>query len=86
MRPAREQGQAETSAPSAGVAGTHHKPPGLITLVGGAPKSPSASSEPCLSALPLPPVDHLRDVAAGGGGSFAQGGSSLVPLPSTSSF
>lgn len=70
MRPAREQGEAETSAPSAGVASTYHTPSGLIALAGGSPKIPSALSEPHqphLSALPLPPVDQLRAVAAGWG-------------------
>lgn len=41
MRFAREQGEAETSAPSAGVAGAHRRPPSLNSLIEGASKGPS---------------------------------------------
>lgn len=41
MRPAREQGEAETSALSARVASAHHAFPSLVILIGGPPEVPA---------------------------------------------
>lgn len=71
MRPAREQGEAETSAPSAGLAGTHDPPPSCIVLAGGTPKAPKQpapeNSTSTISLLgPFPNMDHLKDGAGVG--------------------
>lgn len=67
MRLAREQGEAETSAPSARVAGTHRAFPSLAILIGGPPEVPAHQLPMSPTSTTSPPALPLNGPSQGCG-------------------